>query len=116
MATPLYELPEITAGQDGAEVTHNDANRRIEALGPTLLLVSTSLATPPGSPADGEVWVVGTSATGVWSGEDGNLALYSAGWIFYTPQTGQIASVPTSSQVVVWTGSAWETVHTWGEG
>ncbi len=113
MTTPNYELPEITAGQDSAEVTHNDALRRIESFGPTPILESISQVAPPGSPTDGQVWVVGTSATGAFVGEDGNLALYSSGWIFLTPRTGQIAAVPSSKTVVVWTGTTWETVHTW---
>jgi hypothetical protein len=116
MASPLYELPEITAGQDGAEVTHNDANRRVEAFGPTLLLQSTGTNTPPVSPTDGQVWMTGAAPTGAWAGEATKLALYSAGWLFLAPPTGQIASVPGSSTVVVWAGAAWETIYTWGEG
>lgn len=54
-------------------------------------LLDVDLATPPGSPADGDTYVVGTSATGAWTGQDGNLAAYrgaTSAWVFFAPQAG----------------------------
>lgn len=45
--------------------------------------------TPPGSPANGDRYHVGASATGAWAGQDGKIAVRRAGaWVFYTPKEG----------------------------
>lgn len=43
---------------------------------------------PPGSPANGDRYIVGASATGAWAGHDDDLAVYRGGWQFYTPNEG----------------------------
>ena len=40
--------------------------------------------TPPGSPTDGQRYIVGTAGTGDWAGQDSRLARYLDGaWLFY---------------------------------
>lgn len=52
-------------------------------------VVIDTLNTPPGSPATNDAYLVGTSGTGDWSGQDNNLAIWNgAAWIFTTPQDG----------------------------
>lgn len=54
------------------------------------------LATPPGSPSDGDAYIVASSPTGAWSGKAGQVAywLTAAGaWQFIMPQTGWMVSV-----------------------
>lgn len=56
------------------------------------LAVIDTLVTPPGSPANGDRYIVGASATGAWSGQDGKIAVYltigTPGWTFFTPKEG----------------------------
>lgn len=40
--------------------------------------------TPPGTPADGDCYLVGATATGAWAGHDQSFAFYSSGWVFVT--------------------------------
>lgn len=53
---------------------------------------SATTAAQPGSPADGDTYLLPTSSTGAsWAGKDGKIARYStiaAAWEFYTPQNG----------------------------
>lgn len=74
---------------------------------PTALSVTS---TPPGSPSDGDAYIVGGSATGAWSGHDHTYAVYYAyttTWYFYTPRGGfRIWNVNTSS-FYYYNGSAW---------
>jgi Protein of unknown function (DUF2793) len=50
---------------------------------------SLALNTPPGSPAAGDMYVVASGGTGLWSGQDYNIAFYFNGWQFITPPTYQ---------------------------
>src|ERR1700676_1128242 len=58
-------------------------------------VISMTLTAPPGSPADGDTYVIGASPTGVWTGKTKNIAYWSAdpsvvtpSWEFYAPAKG----------------------------
>ena len=47
------------------------------------------LNTPPGSPADGDSYVVGAAPAGAWVGKAGQVAVYDDGaWFYGVPRTG----------------------------
>src|SRR6478672_3862116 len=52
------------------------------------VVLSVVLTTPPGSPANGDRYIVGASATGAWAGHDDELAVYRDGWQFYPALEG----------------------------
>jgi VCBS repeat-containing protein len=58
-------------------------------------VIDRALNTPPGSPAEGDTYIVGTAPTGAWSTYgDYNIALYTAGaWVRIIPQAGWLAYV-----------------------
>lgn len=61
----------------------NESINVIDAL-VQLLVVSVGLNTPPGSPAVGSRYIVGTSPTGAWSGQANKLARWLDGtWSFF---------------------------------
>lgn len=65
-------------------------------------VLDRDLATPPGSPAVGDRYIVGASATGAWAGKEGQIALYiNAGWAFYVPKKGWPAYVVDEDAIVV---------------
>ena len=75
-------------------------------------VISRSLTAPPGSPSDGDTYIVGGSATGAWSTHDNKLARYStkeAAWEFYTPKEGWMVFSRASGDkdIFYYTGSAW---------
>lgn len=81
MATPVLNLETLVDGQNGAEIVVNEALYMLDAF---MGGISTETATPPGSPTEGAAYVVGVSATGVWSGQDGKVAIFSNGvWSFF---------------------------------
>ena len=52
--------------------------------------------------------IIGSSATGAWSGKDLNVTYYSSGaWVFLVPRTGWIAYNQALSALLTWTGSTW---------
>lgn len=67
------------------------------------------LATPPGSPAIGNCYIVAGSPTGAWAGHAQQLAAYtSGGWRFIAPFDGMAAYVRSSGTTAVYDDGAWE--------
>lgn len=69
---------------------------------------SRSETSPPGSPADGEVYIPASGATGDWSGWDFNLAVARDGaWTKIVPKRGMKAWVKDERLSVVYEDSVW---------
>lgn len=107
MPTPNLALPFIAQGQAQKEVTHNEALLRLDAL-VQIAVRSRLLAAPPGSPADGERWIVAASPTGAWANQANKIAAWQDGaWSFFTPAIGWRAQVEDERLAVVWQDGAW---------
>jgi hypothetical protein len=90
LTTPKLLLPELVVGQAGKELTHNQALAILDQLTQPVV-VDKDLAAPPGSPANGSMYIVAASATGLWVGQSGKLAVWLttvAAWTFITPVDG----------------------------
>lgn len=86
--TAKLGLPLVAQAQAQKHVTVNESLTRLDAL-VQMALTSIGAAVPPASPIEGEVHSVGAGATGVWSGQDGMVAIFAnGGWVFLTPQPG----------------------------
>src|SRR5690349_4650996 len=78
-------LPYIAPQQAQKQVTYNSAMALLDQLVQPAVKSRTTAA-PPGSPAEGDAYVVAPSATGAWAGKDGKLAAWLSGaWSFTTP-------------------------------
>lgn len=107
--TANLALPYILASQAQKHVTHNEAIRALDAL-VQLTVADRDLTTPPGSPAEGDRYIVAAVATDAWSGHDGEIAAWQdAAWMFYAPAAGWIAWVADESALLVFDGAAWAT-------
>lgn len=92
MTTPNLSLPELAANQTQPHVPVNAALRRLDAL--VQLTVLSISNTPPGSPADGDRYIVGDSPTGAWVGHEHDVvAFIGTGWIYWVPAIGWQAFV-----------------------
>jgi hypothetical protein len=102
-------LPYILAAQAQKHVTHNEALRLLDGL-VQLSVLDRDLTAPPGSPADGDRYIVGSGATGGWSGWDLNVALWTDGaWLRLPPRTGWRAWIEDEGVLLVYDGSTWVT-------
>ncbi len=102
------KIPYLAAAQAQKHVTHNEALRRLDTV-VQLSVIDSSLADPPAGPAEGDRYIVATSATGDWSGEDGNVAAFiDGGWQFLVPDTGWLAYDATAATLLVREASGWE--------
>ncbi len=100
-------LPYIAASQAQKHITHNEALRLLDGI-VQLSVLDRDLTAPPGSPADGDRYLVAAGATGAWAGWDGSIAMRSDGlWYRLLPRPGWFCWVQDESLAMVWTGSAW---------
>ncbi len=108
MATPNYLFPEIAEGQASKHLTHNEALRMVEvALGTKAQ--SAPINTPPTSPVEGTLYIVGTAPTGAWAGKANNLALRINGFWLFVPPTVELAPIYSKleNNFYHYNGSAW---------
>lgn len=86
---------------------HNEALRRVDiALAAAVETVGANA--PPGSPVDGQCFIVGNAPTGAWAGQAKAIAGYAAGgWRFVGPVAGMHALDKTSGHTAIYDGAAW---------
>lgn len=109
--TPNLVLPYLAANQSQKHVTVNEALRRLDAL-VQVTVQSAALAAPPGSPVEGQRWILPASPTGAWAGHAGQIAAWQDGaWAFYAPLDGWTAiDISTDTLLLynagtgIWTG------------
>lgn len=109
MTTPKLSMPELVVGQAGKELTHNQALAILDQLAQAVV-VDKDLTAPPGSPANGAMYIVAAGATGAWAGQDGKLAFWLttvAAWTFITPADGWRVWVADEATSYGRQGGAW---------
>lgn len=105
--TPNLKLPYIAAAQAQKHVTHNEALRNLDAI-VHLAVLDRDLSSPPTSPANGDRYLIGTSASGNWSGNSGKIGAYQDGaWEFIQPREGWLAWVADENILLVFDGAVW---------
>lgn len=94
--TPIFAIPEVAASQSQPEVVVNRAFRILEAMA-QISIISDTLTAPPGSPTDGDTYIVAATATGAWAGKEAKITVYAGGtWLFVTPRDGFTAWVSSA--------------------
>ena len=109
--TPNLVLPYLAANQSQKHVTVNEALRRLDAL-VQVTVQNSALATPPGSPVEGQRWILPAAPTGAWAGHAGQIAAWQDGaWAFYAPLDGWTAIDVSADTLLlynagtgIWTG------------
>ena len=107
-ATENLELPYILPAQAQKHVTHNEAIKAIDAL-LHLAVLSRTLASPPGSPAAGDRYIVAAGATGAWTAREKDVAAWQDGvWTFYAPREGWLAYAVDESRMLTFVAGEWD--------
>lgn len=105
-------LPLMAAAQSQKHITHNDAILSLDAV-VQLSVKSTSLTAPPGSPAEGDRYLIGSGATGAWDDKDLNITYYTSGaWVFLVPRKGWMCWDEANGAMLVWNGTSWTNLMT----
>jgi hypothetical protein len=107
MTSPRLQMPELAVGQEGKELIHNAAIRILDALAGAVVQ-DRDLATPPGSPVEGALYIVAAGGAGDWSGESGNFAhYYNGSWWFYPPTAGFLIYLVDEDTPLRYDGADW---------
>lgn len=105
--TPTLNMPYIMPSQAQKHVTHNQALEILDAL-VQLSVLSRTVSAPPGSPDEGDRYIVGAAPSGAWSGHAGKIAVSRpGGWAMIPPLAGWIAWIADEETLTVFDGSAW---------
>jgi hypothetical protein len=110
MSTPNNGIPYVPEDTQDPAAGLNLALDVIDAL-LQAAVINMSSTSPPGSPTDGDRYIVGNGATGAWTGKDGWLARYVAEgdfWQFFEPgvQVHQVLNQDDSA-LYGWNGASW---------
>lgn len=109
MPTPRANLPQLSEAQASKTTTINEAFLLLEAL--TVGGVIEIANTPPGTPTDGDIYIVAASPTGAWAGQAQKLAHWTNGaWAFYTPKTGWHTLSIADAALYWYNGTTWVAV------
>ena len=101
-------ITELASTQTDRAATVNDAIAKLEAGATCFAAKQVSLNTPPGSPAEGDLYVVGTVPTGAWASNAKQVTVYyNAAWIFLPLFEGQIAYDQSTNTLYFYDASAW---------
>lgn len=101
-----------TPGDNGWTAHHNANWDALDVL-VQCVVKDTALATPPGSPSNGDAYIVPSGATGAWSGQTNKIAVWvgrSSAWAFYSPKNGWEARSLSNASRYFYNGSAWASV------
>jgi len=104
--TNNLSLTLVETAQSQKEVTVNEALARIDAL-QNMSVIDRDLTTPPSSPHAGDTYIIGASATGDWSGKDGQIAYFDQIWRFIEPQKGLRVFVADEWMFYLYDGGSW---------
>ncbi len=71
-------------------------------------VLEVNLNTPPGSPAFQDAYIIGTSPTGDWAGQNNDLAVFNgSSWVFYDTVEGNFVFDSDTSQQQIFNGTTW---------
>ncbi|MEZ5690501.1 MAG: DUF2793 domain-containing protein [Rickettsiales bacterium] len=104
--TTRLGLPYIVSSQAQKEVTHNEGLNKLDAF--VTPVVADIADSPPGSPAAGDLYIVGSSPSGDFTGHANQLAQYqTGGWVFYAPFKWMDAVVESLDSRMAYDGASW---------
>lgn len=108
MTTPNIQLTEL-GNSAGNYLLANETFAILDAL-LGKVVKDKDLNGPPGSPANGDVYIVGASPTGLWSGKAKQIAFWNStagAWLFIPPKEGWKFEPVDEDQVYRFDGTDW---------
>lgn len=105
--TPKFGIKLLELNSTGQSPRVNEAINVYEVLAQASVK-DKDLATPPGSPTNGDAYIVAASPTGAWSGKAKYIAAwYNSAWLLVAPTKGMLVHVDDEDKFYKYDGSAW---------
>lgn len=110
-------ITELAETQNNRHATVNEAIAKLEAGAGQFGAVSVGDNAPPGSPSEGDIYVVGTAGSGAWSGHNEQVAVYyNAAWLFLPALDGMMAYAADEDAYYYFDGTDWTALNIGGGG
>ncbi len=71
------------------------------------IIVDDDLTAPPASPNTGDKYIPAATATGDWTGKEGQIAIFEGLWVFLAPTAGMKAWIEDEDIYKEYDGAAW---------
>lgn len=105
--TARLGLPLIVPAQAQKHVTHNEALSLVDLLVQAVIEATGAIA-PPGVPAEGAAYALGSNPSGAWAGQADTLARWQdGGWWFTAPADGWLVYDRGAQRLRVRAGGVW---------
>lgn len=105
-------------GESGASVADAlNKNARLMSVLLQMTVINHAATTPPGSPADGDAYIIASGATGVWASHVTHIAAWDASigpsgdWFYIVPSNGLRAHSIALGRPTQFDGTAWSTTQ-----
>src|SRR5438128_420616 len=106
--SPRLGFTYLSEGQALPSTAVNEIAAFLEAGAGHFIIKDRDLADPPGSPANGDCYIVAASPTGPWSGHAGAIAVFlNTAWIFVTVIDGMTAAIIDEAGLFLHLSGAW---------
>ena len=103
VATPVALTDAANAGYVSDQIA-----QKIQGLDWQESVLDKDLATPPGTPAVDDRYIVAAGGTGAWAGQDDNVATWDGtAWVFAVPNEGFMTRVMDENIFYLHDGTAW---------
>lgn len=96
----------LAVNQSQKEVTANELFLALSAI--SAGGIEAVLAAPPGSPLNGQAWIVATLPSGIWAGKSNQIAYYFDGWRYINPYKGLVLYNSAAQELFVFNGATWQ--------
>lgn len=105
--TPKLGITEMEQSQSQKHVTFNEAMFRLDVI-TQASVADRDLTAPPGSPSEGDSYIIASVASGDWLGAENSIAAFQGGiWVIYAPQVGWRTWISDEGILARWDGTAW---------
>lgn len=95
-------------GESGWNVGMDENLLRLGRFGFHLSVKDRDLSATPSSPAAGDTYIVGPSATGDWATHENKVAVYTgSAWVYAAPRLGWVAYIEDEQKLAVFRSGAW---------
>lgn len=98
-----------TLGESGWGADMNANLLRIGRFGLHLSVLDRDLATPPGTPTPGDMYIIAATPTGAWAGHAAEITIWDgAAWVFSgAVRTGTMAYIEDEEKLSVRKAAGW---------